>query len=370
MKKLVTVGLVVLMVSLWQGLSVGAYGDAKRSRLSVELRGYHMDVRGADTHLLDEVLEYDSITGEYGGTVSPKYAEPKNKTVLSLVGSYTLSEKWDLVFSHWGLSTSDSKANLFEAPASTYALVYRNSVFLWGGDYRLPSSRSFWVWNDQHPSGYAPLDWNGKRGLEETSVKLGLSRRLNSTVQVTGGIQWASLKHELSRQVKMTAYVEDYQYVPGLDFKNDITLKESTKSEANNLFPGLYVGMRVEGELGGWIMGAEISQGFIPMEVDLEAKFIDIDDIKLLYYGWLYDSYWWEGEYSMDTSVSKIIPITSISAKIAYPLGGWKLGVGAFYSLWHSVPTPPTLDYRDCTFLTHEKDIAHQGMFISAEKSF
>ena len=107
---------------------------------------------GTAVHLLDEILQRSDVLDP--GTLN--YHLKTRRVSLDLDRGiapffsvdYDFGNRWKLYGDILLFSTRGSRSGIFEAPVSTATIKYHNAIYLWDGNFRLPSQRTFWFQND------------------------------------------------------------------------------------------------------------------------------------------------------------------------------------------------------------------------------
>lgn len=371
--KVRNIGILLAIVTVFfmanAGLAQQEGNDGLRPDASLTVKPVYMNVYGADQFVLDEITYFselkdnpDYLGGErdYGTNTNSEYAEPDWEFVPMIEGTYAITPSFRLKGNLWTYSTSTSKSNVFEAQSGE-----RNSVYLWGGDYRLPFRRTFSLENDKHPSGYSPIDWDSEFDFDAWSGDLragyGVYRSDNAWLDFDFGLKLLRNKKELDRSVKMTAYNEDYD--TGYDLKNDVTLSSTSEMEID-IGAGPSVGFSAACQLGQWTLSGRIGQALAYVDVDLEGSFHDVDDQKLVVQatGEEIGFERYDGRSQYDESKSTTIPVSTANMDIGYRFTDvFSMSVGAYWSKWYDVPGVATFNYRNLTWDQQEEDMTFAG---------
>ncbi|WP_324716685.1 hypothetical protein U7230_15245 [Carboxydochorda subterranea] len=368
-------------------LTFGSLTAAAQDGMTIAAEPLYVSFTGADIHILDEVLDWQKPTPEgvaYSREVTPRWFQPGPSLVPRLTASVGLTPDFTLaaegLFVDWG----DSESRHFEAPPSVSGDVsYRNAVFLWDGNFRLPDESQFAMPNDQHPSGWSPIDWSADAGIRLASGSVGARIRLFSgggfEVAAEGGLSIFHLDHHFNRRVAMTFqgatdwYTESEGTQTVLEYvRNRITLDEKASSTGTVFGPN--VGLRLSAYLGDAFIEASASQGILMGILQTSSRFVDVDD-ALVDTANPPDGIWdyhdvLRGDIPFEEDVRTTIPATRIALSVSYPVGPAQIGVGAFYSLYRNVPVSPGLSYRDMTFKRRTQDMGLSGIGAFARLSF
>lgn len=363
---------------------------SKRGKLSVNLNPGYMAWSGVDFHLLDKILFTENLS-IVGGDVRITQTISSNRVDLKLGRNwapilrfnYDWDNRWRLTGDILWASTKTHRTGVFEAPASTETTKYMNSVHLWEGNYRLPYERNFSFQDDNHPSGYSPINWAGSTDLGITSANLYASYSLlpesNPIVWISGGLMIISMQQNLERSIETEIFIKEPDFdlngVPDdIDgdgrvekFQNNVRL--STNNRAKMGFSlGPRMGITVRFKRKNWFFQGGISQILIPVKIDVTGNFRDIDNMK-----------WIDpvtenvdlnlkivGRSDYNNRIDMSIPIIIAMANVTRQLReNWSVGIGVFYSLWHNVPTAPTFSYRDMTWRNHHTDLSFTGINLT-----
>ncbi len=369
---------VVLLVTLGLGTAFAQEAEEGEEAFTVTVKPMYMDVSGADLFALDEILSYawsvPPITIEYGTTVDTYYMEPGSGLAWMLESTCRVPlwgvEGWRLRTSFWWFDTDDSISRHFEA-----APGLMNEVHLWEGNYRLPDQVNFGMVNDNHPSGFSPIDWSAETNFRAFSGKLGLSYALVSTedtrLDLDFGLKLLDVDQELSRSVELQCYLVD-DYGAGFDFQNDITLAADTKM-STGFAAGIYAGFSGSRRIGPVQIKGLLSQAFVPVSAGMDGVFTDIDDIKMVESATGIETpmEYLDGTLPYSESVSTVLPITTASVDVLWRITDhWQAGVGAYWSLWHDAPSVATFSYRDMTWRQNSSDLIFSGLTANMTFSF
>ena len=355
---------------------------ASSSHVEIRVAPLYATFSGADLHILDEVLSWDMPTASgiwsYGADVTPQwfFPGPSIGTVVELTASIdsTVALVMEGTFLRW----SDSAGRRFTAPPpGADGTLYRNSVFLWDGDFRLPDQRQFDMPNVSDPSGWSPITWHAEAGIGLASgtvtARTEFVRQRSFRLLGEVGLGLLRVEHEFDRNVSMTAEVVDDldgDYSADDLFHNDITLDH--RASSRGIAAGPMVGVRLMGGLSTVQLVLSASQGWVRGSFDLTSRFVDIDNIRVDYNQ---DGTWdgasmLYGDVPCSQPVSVTIPVTQVSGSITYAVGTGHVGVAVYHGLYRGVPVSPDFSYRDLTVNLRTQDIAISGLAVSLSVGF
>ncbi|WP_324716834.1 hypothetical protein U7230_00665 [Carboxydochorda subterranea] len=335
---------------------------------------------GARLHAVDEVLTSSTTDPagheQYSASVRSHWLEPRAGLVPAIGISVGVGRGWGVAAQARLASSGHALSGHLEALPPSNGTIYENGVVLWGGNYELPDERQFRAPDDEHPSGWAPIDWKADSGVSVGLGKVGaygvVYRSSTLGVSVDGGLNVFYLDHRLDRQVAMTAQVTADLDKDGTDDRGEdrITMVESARSRGTVLGPG--VGVRVVGDLGPFQAELGASHGWATGAFRTESLFRRTDDVRT---DLGKDGTWDESRRSVEEApfaqeVSATVPVTQVRAILSYPIGPLRIGGGAFYALYRGVPVSPDFSYRDMTFKERRQDVSVSGVGLYLQASF
>ncbi|MFQ6676405.1 MAG: TonB family protein [Fidelibacterota bacterium] len=342
---------------------------------------------GTALHLLDEILQRSDVldpgTLNYHLKTTRKSLDLDRAIAPLMSIHYDFGNRWKMYGDLFVFSTRGSRSGTFESPEAPTGVAYINAVYLWDGNFRLPSQRSFWFQNDKYPSGMSPLDWSGQTTFRmaygHASVSYLLTSGPHREVAAEAGLSVSSMNRTLRRSLEGVAYL----FTPDLDgdgfpddfdldgtveeFQNNVSLKTDNRTTASLSF-GPRVGMRGGFTRHRWAFRGTWAKSWVRQGSDIEGTFTDIDNMKWIdpVTGITEGIYELKGGSSYEDRVEAVVRINEVFANISYEVtDGFHVGLGVYSTLWENVPAIPTFNYRDGTWRLAEDTFFLYGINLA-----
>jgi len=352
-----------------QGISI-----TRERVLSLWAQPTYLNMKGFDLFVLDEILQKRIFSAP--GVISSTETETRS---INMKHDHMWTQKFGFEYNFGGrtsilgnallFSAAAKESGVFEAPAPTDTVQYKNEVFLWEGNYSDTSGQNFYFPHGWYGSGFSPIEWLGNIDEKVISADLyasyGLLMKKNYNLNINFGLEFLSFSQNLNRYIRGERYYFDLRMVQAVvyNYQDRDTLFTQNLAKMD-LSTGPYFGFSGKVQYRKLSLQGSLSRTSMSMKTNTKGVFAEVGEyIWRSPFGLGDEWVSYDSSSTFDKTIKTTIPIYKAYLSVNYQLfEKWDLGIGAYYSIYQDIPTVPTFNHKETTWIEHSNDISFSGI--------